>query len=108
MFLVLCGLLLGSIFRTMMQVNTWSTLLMIVLLLPTMFYLAPRHRRTGGRGGRDHPHGRMSEAISLGLSGQATLANTLPDLFSARGRSCDPLCIGGCRAAAEQAVRPPG
>jgi ABC-2 type transport system permease protein len=37
LFLVAAGLLMGSVFRTMMQVNTWSSIIMLVLLAPTWF-----------------------------------------------------------------------
>jgi ABC-2 type transport system permease protein len=35
MFLVMVGLLMGSLLRTMMQINTWSTIIMLVLLAPS-------------------------------------------------------------------------
>jgi ABC-2 type transport system permease protein len=35
MFLVAIGLLMGSLLRTTMQVNTWSTIIMMVLLAPS-------------------------------------------------------------------------
>jgi ABC-type Na+ efflux pump permease subunit len=35
MFLVMIGLLMGSLLRTMMQINTWSTVVMMILLAPS-------------------------------------------------------------------------
>ena len=35
LFLVMAGLLMGSLLHTMMQINTWSTIVMMVLLAPT-------------------------------------------------------------------------
>jgi ABC-2 type transport system permease protein len=37
LFLVAAGLLMGSVFRTTMQVNTWSSIIMLVFLAPTWF-----------------------------------------------------------------------
>jgi ABC-2 type transport system permease protein len=37
LFMVAVGLLMGSIFQTTMQVNTWSSIILMVLLLPTWF-----------------------------------------------------------------------
>jgi ABC-2 type transport system permease protein len=35
LFLVMVGLLMGSLLHTMMQINTWSTIVMMVLLAPS-------------------------------------------------------------------------
>jgi ABC-2 type transport system permease protein len=35
LFLVMAGLLMGSLLHTMMQINTWSTIVMMVLLAPS-------------------------------------------------------------------------
>jgi ABC-2 type transport system permease protein len=37
LFMVAVGLLMGSIFQTTMQVNTWSSIILLLLLLPTWF-----------------------------------------------------------------------
>jgi ABC-type multidrug transport system permease subunit len=37
LFLVAVGLLMGSVFQTMMQVNTWSSIIMLIILSPTWF-----------------------------------------------------------------------
>jgi ABC-2 type transport system permease protein len=37
LFLVAVGLLMGSIFQTMMQVNTWSSIFLLLLMMPTWF-----------------------------------------------------------------------
>jgi len=43
LFLVMVGLLMGAIFKTVSQVNSWSSLVMLALLLPAMMsdFLAP-------------------------------------------------------------------
>jgi ABC-2 type transport system permease protein len=35
LFLVMAGLLMGSLLHTMMQINTWSTIIMMILLAPS-------------------------------------------------------------------------
>jgi ABC-2 type transport system permease protein len=37
LFMVSVGLLMGTIFQTTMQVNTWSSIILLLLLLPTWF-----------------------------------------------------------------------
>jgi ABC-2 type transport system permease protein len=37
LFMVAVGLLMGSVFQTSMQVNTWSSIILLLLLLPTWF-----------------------------------------------------------------------
>jgi ABC-type Na+ efflux pump permease subunit len=37
LFMVAMGLLMGSVFKTVMQVNTWASVVLMIILLPTMF-----------------------------------------------------------------------
>ncbi len=79
LFVVALGLFLGSLFRTTHQVNTWSSILMLVLMMPswltilglpavlaTLFRLIPTYY--------------MSAVVNLAFAGQATLGKVWDDL----------------------------
>ena len=79
LFMVAVGLLMGSLFRTTMQVNTWSSIFMLALMSPswflmldlptsleTAFCLIPTHY--------------LADALELALAGEAALAQVWGDL----------------------------
>ena len=81
LFLVLVGLLMGALFSTMTQVNTWSSIVMLALLIPAMFILPPQPPAPFSTITRLIPTSYMADAISIGLSGRATLGNVGLDLL---------------------------
>lgn len=81
LFLVLVGLLMGALFSTMTQVNTWSSIVMLALLIPAMFILPPQPPAPFSTITRLIPTSYMADAISIGLSGKATLGNVGLDLL---------------------------
>ncbi len=81
LFLVLVGLLMGALFSTMTQVNTWSSIVMLALLIPAMFILPPQPPAPVSTITRLIPTSYMADAISIGLSKKATLGNVGLDLL---------------------------
>jgi ABC-2 type transport system permease protein len=79
-FLVLTGLLMGAIFETAMQVNTWSSIVMLALLVPAMFNMPPRPPEPVATVARLVPTSYLAHAVSVSMSGKATLASVGPDL----------------------------
>lgn len=78
-FAVLAGLLMGALFHTAQQVNTWSSLAMLVLIIPTMTGVI------GPPGPVDMalhliPTYYITQVLSLALAGQATLERVWSDL----------------------------
>lgn len=94
LFLVLTGLLLGALFKTTAQVNTWSSIVMLLLLFPAMFVLPPKPPETIPTIMGFVPTNHLASAISAGLNGTATLADAGVDL----------LILAGCAAAVFFAV----
>ncbi len=80
LFLVQCGLLLGAVFTTTTQVNTWSSIVMLALLIPAMFIMPPQPPEPIPTVTRLIPTSHMAEAIRLSLSNHATLSSVGPDL----------------------------
>jgi ABC-2 type transport system permease protein len=79
LFIIAVGLILGSAFNNIHQVNTWSSIIMIALMIPSWLgpismpsYLEAIFRLV--------PTYYMSGSITRSLSGQATLANSWGDL----------------------------
>ena len=71
-FAVLVGLLIGGLFRTTSQVNTWSSVVMMVLILPTWFVsMAPSSPLTAVF--RAIPTFYLAEALSATLAGSPDL-----------------------------------
>jgi ABC-2 type transport system permease protein len=81
LFLVFVGLLMGAVFSTITQVNTWSSIVMLALLIPAMFILPPQPPAPISTITRLIPTSYMADAISIGLSGKATLSNVGLDLL---------------------------
>lgn len=79
LLMVAVGLLMGGLFRTTMQVNTWSSIVMLVLLAPSWIALP-------GRAESLEPYLRlvpthyMVQVLRLSLAGEATLAQVWGDL----------------------------
>jgi ABC-2 type transport system permease protein len=80
LFLVQCGLLLAAILSTTTQVNTWSSALMLVLLVPAMFSLAPQPPAPLSTMMRLIPTGAMADAITIGLTGASSLSKLWLDM----------------------------
>ena len=80
LFLVEFGLLQGAMFSTITQVNTWSSIIMLALLIPAMFILPPQPPQPIRMLMRLFPTNYMADAIGLGLSNEATLSSVGLDL----------------------------
>jgi ABC-2 type transport system permease protein len=78
-FAVLVGLLIGGLFRTMSQVNTWSSLVMLVLILPTWFTLASDASPIATVI-RLIPTFYLAEALGLSLAGNWSVGRIAADL----------------------------
>ena len=78
--LVQVGLLMGAASRAINQVNSWSSIVMIVLMLPGMFgdFLPPPEPVVTIM--KLIPTSYMVEAINQGMSGSATLSSVAIDL----------------------------
>lgn len=72
LFTVTLGLLMGGLFHTTMQVNTWSNLIMLTLLMPSWFIIVevPAALETAFH---LSPIYYLVEALNLSLSDQASL-----------------------------------
>lgn len=79
--LVLTGLLLGAIFKTTAQVNTWSSIVMLALLVPAMFIMWPKPPEPIPTIMRFIPTNHIASALTAGLDGSATLAGAGIDLL---------------------------
>jgi ABC-2 type transport system permease protein len=78
LFMVAIGLLMGSVFQTMMQVNTWSSIIMLVILSPTwftVFQLPPLLNAIV----RVIPTFYLADLINLSLSDRVTFSAGLLD-----------------------------
>ncbi len=79
LFLVAVGLLMGALFRTTMQVNTWASLVMLTLMAPSWFTIlqmpAPLEAVM-----RLLPTYYLTAALGLALAGEASLARVWGDL----------------------------
>jgi ABC-2 type transport system permease protein len=90
LFLVLAGLLLGAVFKTSGQVNTWSTIVMLVLLLPVMFTSILHPPASILFINSLIPTKYIADTLNLSLGNQATLVSAGSNL----------LILAGCGAAA--------
>ena len=79
LFMVAVGLLMGSLFRTTMQVNTWSSIVMLALTAPSWFLMIalPTPLETALRLIPTHY---LADALGLALAGEASLARVWGDL----------------------------
>ena len=89
--LVEIGLLMGGFFENVTQVNTWSTFVMLPLMLPGMFLAIPGVMEVVVRFIPTHY---TIDAVRLALTDQATWANVWLDLA----------VLGGCSVALFVAV----
>jgi ABC-2 type transport system permease protein len=80
LLMVQIGLLMGAVFQTSMQVNTWSSIIMLVLLLPSMFSTPPRPPEPLATIVRLIPTSYLAHAVALSLGGKATLESVGTDL----------------------------
>jgi ABC-2 type transport system permease protein len=78
-FLVLVGLLMGGLFRTSGQVNTWSSLVMLVMILPTwLSFTDPSSPLSAAL--RLIPTRYVADALSITLAGNPDLGRLGLDL----------------------------
>jgi ABC-type Na+ efflux pump permease subunit len=79
MFLVMVGLLMGSLLRTTMQINTWSTIVVMVLLAPSWLGVVtlPAFLDTFVR---FIPTYYLAKILEQSLAGRATLADSVSHL----------------------------
>lgn len=86
-FLVLVGLLMGAAFRTLSQVNSWSSIVMLALMLPGMLgdFLAPPEPLPTIM--RFIPTSYMARAVSQGMAGTSTAGSALLNLGMLAGAS---------------------
>jgi ABC-2 type transport system permease protein len=80
LLMVQIGLLMGAVFQTSMQVNTWSSIIMLLLLLPSMFNMPPRPPEPLATIARLIPTSYLAHAVTLSIGGQATLESVGLDL----------------------------
>lgn len=80
LFLVLLGLFLGAISNSTSQVNVWSSLVLLALMLPAMLNLPPYPPEPIYTLVKLIPTYYIADAITLGLSGNANLNNVGLDL----------------------------
>jgi ABC-2 type transport system permease protein len=73
LFLVMVGLLMGTLLHTMMQINTWSTIVMMVLLAPSWLSVLQLPDLLD-KVVRIIPTYYLVELMSQSLTGQATLS----------------------------------
>jgi ABC-2 type transport system permease protein len=85
LFLVLVGLLLGAVFKTTAQVNTWSSITMLALLFPAMFVLPPKPPEPIPTIMQWIPTSHIASALAAGLHGDAAPATTGIDLLILAG-----------------------
>lgn len=79
LFMVAVGLLMGSAFRTTMQVNTWSSIVMLVLMVPS--WLTVLQMPTALEAAvRLIPTHYLVEVLKLALAGEASLVRVWDDL----------------------------
>jgi len=79
LFTVAVGLLMGSIFRTTMQVNTWSSIVMLVLMVPS--WLTVLRIPTALEAAlRLIPTHYLVEVLKLALAGESSLVRVWDDL----------------------------
>jgi ABC-2 type transport system permease protein len=81
LFLVQCGLLLAAILSTTAQVNTWSSIVMLVLLIPALFSLPPQPPPPVSTVIRLIPTGAMADAIIIGLSNTGSVGKLWLDVL---------------------------
>jgi ABC-2 type transport system permease protein len=74
LFLVTLGLLTANLFQTITQVNTWSTIILLVLMAPSWFTIQSMLPPSLEVAFRAVPTFYLSEMLSLSLAGQASLA----------------------------------
>ena len=79
-FLVLVGLLMGAAFKTITQVNSWSSVVMLALMLPGMFgdFLSPPKPLSTIINAIPTSH--MVRAVTQGMAGTATAAGAATNL----------------------------
>jgi ABC-2 type transport system permease protein len=79
-FLVLVGLLMGAAFKTLSQVNSWSSIVMLALMLPGMFgdFLAPPEPIPTIM--KFIPTSYMARAVSQGMANEITAASAMLNL----------------------------
>jgi ABC-2 type transport system permease protein len=79
-FLVQAGLLMGAVFQTISQVNSWSTVVMLVLMLPGMLgdFLPPPEPIPALM--KLIPTSYMVEAMNQGMSNSVTLSSAAINL----------------------------
>jgi ABC-2 type transport system permease protein len=72
LFMVMVGLLMGGLFHTTAQVNTWSSVVMLALTMPSWFTIlpVPALLQTALRLNPTHY---LVEALNLSLAGEASL-----------------------------------
>jgi ABC-2 type transport system permease protein len=85
LFLVQVGLLMGAVFSTTAQVNTWGAIILIALLVPTIFLMPPQPPAPVSTIVRLFPTGQMADAMIIGLSNRASLSNVGLDLLILAG-----------------------
>jgi ABC-2 type transport system permease protein len=81
LFLVQVGLLMGAVFGTTTQVNTWSSIIMMALFIPAIFAMPPQPPAPVSTIMRLIPTSYMADAIIIGLSDRASLSNVGLDLL---------------------------
>jgi len=81
LFLVQVGLLMGAVFSASTQVNTWSSIVMLALLIPTIFVMPPQPPAPVSTITRLIPTSYMADAINIGLSNSASLGDAGLDLL---------------------------
>jgi len=82
LFLVMGGLLLGAVFSTTTQLNTWSSVVMLALLIPAIFIMPPQPPAPVSTVVHLIPTSYMADAINIGLSNKSNLGSAAPDIIA--------------------------
>jgi ABC-2 type transport system permease protein len=84
LLMVAIGLLMGSLFRTSVQVNTWSSIIMLVLLVPSWLTILPLPKAMQVVF-KFIPSYYMVDPLQRSLAGTATLGNVWVNLLILTG-----------------------
>lgn len=80
LFMVAIGLLMGSLFRNTIQVNTWGSVILLILMVPGMLTTGIYLSSTLESILRLTPTYSLVRVLNMSLAGEATMANTWQDM----------------------------
>jgi len=78
--MVAIGLLMGSLFRNTIQVNTWGSVILLILMVPGMLTTGIHLSGILEAIVRLTPTYSLVRILNVSLAGEATMVNTWPDM----------------------------